>query len=262
MNQLWLSCAALVLVGCASFGKFAGTGDKTVTVASDVDENLKLGQEALASKNFADAQKYFEYVKTKYPFLEAAKTAELLLADTDFDRETFSSAREKYQSFVKLHPTHPKKVYAAFRAALTHYRDIPSDFFVLPPSAEKEQVEVRSALAAINSFLNEHAKSEFTDEANRIRDDVRRRLAKHEFTIAEFYRSREKWSAVVNRLTQIEKYYAGVGWDEQVAFGLYESYLKLNRPDDAKNALAKYASQNPEKPAAKRAQQLLGVKSQ
>ncbi len=260
MRSVWWLCWSVVGLSCASFGKFASTPETTVSYATDAEQNLGLGNEALASKNFADAQKYFEYVKTKYPFMEAAKSAELRLADTDFDRENFSSAREKYQNFVRLHPTHEKVSYSAFRAALTHFKDIPSDFFVLPPSTEKDQVEVRSALAAMNEFLSGYSKSEFAAEANKIRDDVRRRLAEHELSVADFYKRREKWAAVVSRLNQIEKYYSGTGYDERVAFGLYESYSKLNRLEEAKNALTAYATKNPDAPGAQRARALLGVK--
>ncbi len=248
----------LAVASCASFGTFASSPDKAVAYGSEAEQNIALGNEALESKNFPDAQKYFEYVRSKFPFVEAAKTAELRLADTEFDREQFTTAREKYQNFVRLHPTHPKVEYAAFRAALTHFKDIPSDFFVLPPSFEKDQIEVRSALAAMNEFLSNYGKSEYAAEANKVRDDVRKRLALHELAVADFYKRREKWAAVASRLTQIEKYYAGIGYDERVAFGLFESYTQLKRPDDAKAALARFADKNPEAPAAKKARQMLG----
>ena len=104
---------ALALAGCKSLqNENAGEPD----YASDADTNLQRGAEALESKNYLEAERYFEYVKSKYPFLEAAKTAELRLADTDFERERFIEARDRYQNFVKLHPTHAKVDYAAYRA--------------------------------------------------------------------------------------------------------------------------------------------------
>ncbi|AEI63104.1 hypothetical protein [Myxococcus fulvus] len=44
--------------------------------AAVADENLRLGTEALENKDFFRAQKYFEYVRTKFPYQEAAREAE------------------------------------------------------------------------------------------------------------------------------------------------------------------------------------------
>jgi outer membrane protein assembly factor BamD len=54
-----------------------------------------------------------------------------------FERELWTEAADRYSGFVKLHPTHAKVDYAAYRAALSHYRDIPSDWFMLPPRARR-----------------------------------------------------------------------------------------------------------------------------
>ena len=69
--------AALALTGCKSLGVFGfnDNDNPNVTYAEDAESNLAKGNEALDSKNHAEAQKYFDYVKSKYPYLEAAKVA-------------------------------------------------------------------------------------------------------------------------------------------------------------------------------------------
>src|SRR5688500_10909580 len=108
----------LTMVGCATSNGGIGADPD---FASDADTNLKAGREALESKNYVEAEKFFEYVRAKYPYLEVANEAELLLADLDFDREQWADARDRYQAFVKAHPTHAKVDDAAYRAALTLY---------------------------------------------------------------------------------------------------------------------------------------------
>ena len=152
----------LLLCACkGGFGTFLGGDVSEPNYADEADENLKRGSDALDSKNYIEAQKYFDYVKSKYPYLEAATTAELKLGDVDFEREKYLEARDRYQNFIKLHPTHPKIDYAAYRAALTHYKDMPSDFFLLPPSSEKDQAEVRSASVALADFIRSYPQSEY-----------------------------------------------------------------------------------------------------
>lgn len=227
--------------------------------ASDAETNMKEGNEALESKNFLEAERYFEHVRGKYPFLEAAKEAELKLADTDFDRDQFVEARDRYQSFVKLHPTHPKVDYAAFRAALTHYKEIPSDFFMLPPSKEKDQAALRLTLTAMNDFVRIYPKSGFAEEARGLVADSRKRLAEHELYVAAFYRKREKWTAVAGRLQNVVQKYPGVGYDEEAYFGLVEAYRKMNDQPKAQETLKTIVEKLPGTRAAERARSMLGT---
>lgn len=243
------------LAGCASFGTFAGQDTSDVTYYPTAQENMEKGNQAMDAKNWNEASSYFEYVKTKYPYNELAKTAELLLGDADFERERYIEARDRYQNFVRLHPTHPRVDYAAYRAALTHYKEIPSDFFLLPPASEKDQVEVRNALTAMTDFQRTYPGSEYQAEAKKVADDVKMRLAEHELYVADFYShpNRQHWAAVVNRLKVVENNYSGIGLDERVAFEMYEAHLKLGQPWEARADLERYASKFPDTPGAQRA---------
>jgi outer membrane protein assembly factor BamD len=226
--------------------------------ASDAQHNLAKGNEAMRTKSYLDAEKYFEYVKTKYPYLDASKEAEIRLADIDFERERYSEARDRYENFVKLHPTHPKVDYAAFRAALTHYQDVPSDFFILPPSREKDQTEVKAAYKSMGEFVRIYTQSAHLPEAKKILDDTKRRLAEHELYVAEFYAKRNKWPAVANRLETVASKYSGVGYDERVLFELHDVYTKMKDKGRAEDALRKIISRFPGTAAASRAQRMLG----
>ena len=248
---------ALSLSACASFGTFAGQEGGEVEFAADAETNMRKGDDAMNAKNYAEAASFFEFVKTKYVYLDLAKTAELRLADADFERERFAEARDRYQNFVRLHPTHPKVDYAAFRAALTHYKEIPSDFFLLPPASEKDQVEVRNAASAMTDFLRGYSASEHVKEAKTVLDEVRLRLAEHEIYVADFYARRDRWPAVVTRLSVVAKDYSGIGLDERVSFGLYDAYVKLKEPAKARDVLQKYADTFPDAPGAKKALKLI-----
>ncbi|MGQ0507221.1 MAG: outer membrane protein assembly factor BamD [Myxococcaceae bacterium] len=247
----------LLLAGCKTFGD--ATNSAEPDYAKDAETNLKLGREALDGRNYVEAERYFEHVKSKFPFLEASKEAELLLADTDFDRDRFTEARDRYQNFVKLHPTHGRVDYAAYRAAFTHYKEIPSDLFVLPSSREKDQVEVRNTLKAMQDFQRTYPKSQYMPEAEKYAKETRKRLADHEMYVAGFYAKRNRWPAVVGRLNYVIRNYPGVGYDEEALFGLHDAYLKLKDKPHAEETLRTIIATMPNTPAAKRAQKLLGT---
>lgn len=261
MRTLVLATAVVALGGCKSLGflGFGGSEDSVVVqYAADAETNLKLGDEHLESRAYPEAAKYYEYVRTKFPYLEASKTAELRLGDTDFAREKYSEARDRYNNFIKLHPTHQKVDYAAFRAALTHFKDIPSDFFLFPAASEKDQADVRAAMNSLGDFLKTYPQSEHKAEAEKVYNQVRKRLAEHEFYVADFYRSRDRWPAVVGRLSVIEREYPDTGYDEKVYFGLYEAYTRLKDEAKAKEALRTLVQRKPDSDGARRAKRILG----
>jgi outer membrane protein assembly factor BamD len=261
LRTVLVAAALLALPGCKALGflGFGGSEDSVVVqYAADAETNLKLGDEHLESRAYPEAQKYFEYVRTKFPYLEASKTAELRLGDVEFEREKYSEARDRYNNFIKLHPTHARVDYAAFRAALTHFKDIPSDFFLFPAASEKDQADVRAAMNSLGDFLKTYPKSQHKDEAEKVYTQVRKRLADHEWYVADFYRSRDRWPAVVGRLSVLERDYADVGYDEKVYFGLYEAYTRLKEDDKAKEALRALVQRKPDTDGAKRAQKILG----
>ncbi|QRN94830.1 outer membrane protein assembly factor BamD [Archangium violaceum] len=241
--------------GCAALST-GQAGDPEF--ASEADANLRLGDEALERKDYLQAEKYFEHVRTKYPYLDVANEAELKLADLDFAQERYSEAREKYQSFIKLHPTHPRVDYAAYRAALSHFEDIPSDFFLVPPSTEKDQTEVRAALVALNDFVRQYPDSQYLGEAKQKLEQTREKLAEHEMYVARFYARRERWKAVAQRLESLLKNYPGTKLEEEALFDLHDAYVRLNDAERAKQTLQRVIERLPGTPAAERAQRMMG----
>ncbi|HSP77851.1 MAG TPA: outer membrane protein assembly factor BamD [Myxococcaceae bacterium] len=256
MRLLRAFCLSAILstAGCASLSSSQG-GEPDY--ASEAESNLRLGDEAYARRDFIQAAQYYEHVRTKFPYLEVANEAELKLADVAFEQEQFPEAREKFQTFIKLHPTHAKVDYAAYRSALSHFEDIPSDFFLLPPSTEKDQTEVQAALRALNAFLLQYPDSAHAPEAKEKVEQVRARLAAHELYVASFYARRERWKAVVQRLEGLLERYPGTRLEEQALFELHEAYLKLEDAESARKTLQRVLERLPESDAAKRARRLL-----
>jgi outer membrane protein assembly factor BamD len=219
---------------------------------------LQKGLDAMKDKNYEEARGFFDLVTARYPFLDVARTAELRIADISYEKEEYPEARDKYQQFVKLHPTHPDVDYAAFRAAMTNYEEIPKDLFILPPSFEKDQTPVKNALRAMEDFMRLYPKSKYFEQAKKTHDEVRRRLCQHELYAADFYAKRQKWHAVVNRLDTLVKLYPNSGYDEQALFGIYDAYKKLKDDGRAQETLKRIVAALPGTKAAEKAQKLLG----
>ena len=195
-----------------------------------------------------------EYVKTVPRSVTAGG---LRLADVSFERQLWTEAADRYSGFVKLHPTSPKVDYAAYRVALSHYRDIPGDWFLVPPSSEKDQTQVFAAWNAYTEFVRMYPDSQYIVDARKQQADVRDRLIRHEIYVANFYEKRNRWAAAVNRLATVVTKFPGPN-DDAYLFRLYGLYSKLQDQPKARGALERIIKGSPGTPSAEKARQMLG----
>lgn len=261
-SPLVLALLLVFLPGCKSF--LAATGDNAEPeYTADAAGNLKKGSEAMDDHDFPAAEKYFEHVKTKFPYQDAAREAELRLADNSFAKDSFEEARDRYNNFVKLHPTHPRVDYAAFRAALSHlkqFKATASDFFIFPPAFEKDQAELRASLQSMEEFQRNYSTSSLLPEAKKVADDARRQIAAHEMYVADFYAKRSRYPAAAARWQGVVDKFPQLGPDQDALFKLVSLYRsKLKDPVKARAALQKVIERYPNTSASARAQRMLAA---
>src|SRR5258708_6397517 len=202
------------LVLCAGLLSCAGGKDSvdltkplSGAAASDAAKAYEKGMAEKKDKNYLEAIRYFEAVRNNFPYSQYAPLAHLAIPDMDFERDDFGEAASKYQAFVKSHPSHARADYAAFRVGLAYFQDRPSDFFLLPPSSEKDQGPLRQALEALQRFVTGYPKSEFVPRARDLIGECRQRLAAHDRYVAGFYWKRKAWRGAARRLVAVADTY-------------------------------------------------------
>ena len=148
MGMLGMTVA---MTGCAT----SDEAGKAVTYSLTAKQNYEKGLDELKDENYSEAQKYFQFVRSKFPFSKYAALAELAIADTNFAKASYTEAIDAYKQFIRLHPTHEKTVdgYAAFKIGECYFKDMPDDIWLLPPSYEKDQSAVSDALREIDDFV-------------------------------------------------------------------------------------------------------------
>jgi outer membrane protein assembly factor BamD len=229
----------------------AGVGDLAAA-------ELKKGDESLENADYTEAQRHFEAVKAQFPFSEAALVAELRLGDVQLASDQFAEARDRYDTFIKAHPTSSQVDYAAFKSALTYWKEAPTSVFFMPPAYQKDLTPVHSAVQAFRQFLRDYPKSKHVPEAEQVLKEALTRLAEHEWCVAEFYAKRKHWDAVVMRLKELLKSYPNIGFDERALFMLHDASVQLKDPQGAQDALKQIITRFPGTPAAERATRMLG----
>jgi outer membrane protein assembly factor BamD len=251
--------AALVIAGGGVILAGCATGDdegKPVTYSLTAKQNYEKGLAELKDENYPEAQKYFQFVKQKYPFSKYAVLAELAIADTHFARGTYTEAIDSYKSFLRLHPTHEKVEdgYVSFRIGESYVKDMPEDIWILPPSYEKDQSAVVDAQRELDDFLKKYPNSSYVGKARELRKGVLQRLVDHEVYVARFYLKREHPKAAAMRLEGAIRRYPGSGREPELLFSLGETYLHMGDPLRAKETFARVVSEHGGAPQARRSE--------
>jgi outer membrane protein assembly factor BamD len=159
--------------------------EQTYTEAAEAA--FALAERAFDRRDYELARARFQEVYQEFPYSMYAALAEYRIADCWFEEKLYPRAVEQYRRFIRIHPSHERVPEANFRIALAYVEQMPRDFFVLPPSYERDLSETESAYRALRLFLNEYGDSPFAAEANGLLVRTRERLAAYELYVAEFY---------------------------------------------------------------------------
>jgi outer membrane protein assembly factor BamD len=252
-----LALALLLSLAMACSSTRTLSGD--LIFGKTAEEDYASGVQEMKSKNWLEAAKFLERVRTKYPFSRFAPLAELRLADAKFEQDRFVEAADAYAQFVKLHPTHEEVDYGAFRVGFSRWKDGPSEFMLFPPSYEKDLSQVREAAKALGDFVAKYPESKFRPEAEKLAAQARGKLAEHEWYAAEFYAKRDRWPAVVGRLETLVKDFPGSGREPAALLQLAQAYLKLDDRFRAQQALQRLIVKHPQDPRRPEAEKLLAA---
>jgi len=244
-------------VSCALSACGGGSeGEHNVTYQVTAKSNYEKGLKELKDDNFPEAIKYFNFVKQKFPFSKYAVLAELRIADTQFERGHYLEAVDQYKMFGRSHPTHEfvEDGYVGFKICEAYVKQMPEDFFLIPPAHEKDQSATRDARREIDMFIEKWPHSKYLDKAKQYRRDATRSLAASELYVARFYAKRDKWRAAAWRLEGLLKEYSGTDLDAEALYLLGQSYERLSEPDKARAAWDRLIKEHPQSGQARAAQ--------
>jgi outer membrane protein assembly factor BamD len=215
-----------------------GKGDGKVDYSVSAQQNYERGLKKLDDEDWIAAAKYFSFIKARFPYSKYAVLAELRLADAEFGAEHYLQAIDAFKQFIKFHPSHEMvgNGYAAFRVCGAYVRMLPDDFWLLPPSYEKDQTATSDAHRELVDFLKKYPGSPQVPKVRKLLADVNRRMAAHEMYVAKFYWERDKPMGTVLRLRRLLDQNGGVGYDQEALYLLGKAYLKIDEPRRARQA--------------------------
>jgi outer membrane protein assembly factor BamD len=208
-----------------------------LTYTQTARHNYEEGVDQLEDDDCLEAERYFNHVKRKFPYSRYAALSELRLADCDYLQEKYTEAVSGYRQFLRAHPTHPDTDYAAFRIGLSYYRMVPSDWFIVPPSWERDLTSARDARSELGRYLDDYPHGRSRRWAGKLLGKILRLLARHEMYVARYYLDRGVYEGAIGRLQTIFRELHGSGLEPEAMLLLAETYLRMKRTDDARDLL-------------------------
>ncbi len=247
-------CLAVLPAGCGGNGP-TGTAKYSVSAKENYDRGLA----ELEEKDWIAAVKYFAFIKSRFPYSKYAVLAELRMADAEFLAGNYLQSIDNYKLFIKFHPTHElvAQGYPAFRIGEAYVKLLPGDLWILPPSFEKDQSATYDAERELKNFLQAYPDSPHHERVTKLYAQVSKRLAAHEWYVANFYWDRDKPMGTVLRLRRLLDRYGGSGYDGEALWLLGQAYVANSMPDRAKDAWNRLVNEHPNHDKAADARQAL-----
>jgi outer membrane protein assembly factor BamD len=229
----------------------------TLKLGTTAEENYQHGVDELKDHHSAEAARFFEYVKSKYPFSPVSAKAELRIADIRLADGRDLEAAEAYERFAKDHPSSDEVDYALSRAGIAHLKASPPDFALFPPVQEKDQRETEKAVATLRTFLEKYPKSQYVPEAQKALAKAEDLLAKRELYVGDYYFKRGYYAGAAGRYQDLVDSYPSASLVQPALLKLARSYARLNERFQARQALQRLITQHPDSRERPEAEKLL-----
>jgi outer membrane protein assembly factor BamD len=127
----------------------------------------------------------------------------------------------------------------------------------MPPGAERDQTQVRQAIATYEDLLARYPSAEAAELARTHLDACRAKLAEHELYVARFYFGRQQWAGAVGRAETLLHQYGGLGLDAEALFMLGQARMAQGKIRQGRSALEQLVADHPDSRFARRVPKLL-----
>jgi len=176
------------------------------------------------------AARKFNEAELLYPQSVWAPRAALMAAYSYFSLFYYSDAIIELEKFLDKYKNHPRRDYAYYLLALSHYDQIVDE--------TKDLNEILKAKKYFEIVINKFPNTEFAIDSEFKLELIQELLASKEMYLARYYVDREKWIPAINRFKTVVKDYETTIFIEEALHRLVELHYKIGLIDESK----KYAS--------------------
>ena len=182
-------------------------------------KELQRGDPIYASKKFNEAE-------LLYPQSIWAPRAALMAAYSYFSYLYYSDAVLELEKFLDKYKNHPRRDYAYYLLALSHYDQIIDE--------TKDLNEILKAKKYFKIIIQKYPDTEFAIDSRYKLELIQELLASKEMYLARYYVEREKWIPAINRFKKVVEDYDETIYIEEALHRLVELHYKIGLIDESK----------------------------
>ena len=186
------------------------------------------GNRAFNEKNYVRALDHYSKIRTDHPFTPLMTQVELKIADAYYLNKQYPEAINGFKEFQSMHPNNENIPFVILRLGQAHF-----DQFT---TTDRDQKNTEIAKSYFETVVTNYPNSPQAAEARAKLGKALDYLAEHEFNIAQFYLTQEKYAAARDRFEEIIRKYRSTPTAVKSLFYLGESYRLEKNP--ARAALA------------------------
>jgi len=194
-----------------------------IKVYNDGLKELDKGDVIYAAKKFNEAE-------LLYPQSIWAPRAALMAAYSYYSQFYYNDAALELEKFLDKYKNHPRRDYAYYLLALSHYDQIVDE--------TKDLKEILKAKEYFETIIKKYPNTEFALDSEYKLELIEELLASKEMYLARYYVDREKWIPAINRFKTVVQDYETTIYVEEALHRLVELHYKIGLIDESK----KYAA--------------------
>ena len=180
---------------------------------------LERGDPVYAAKKFNEAE-------LLYPQSIWAPRAALMASYSYFSYLYYSDAVLELEKFLDKYKNHPRRDYAYYLLALSHYDQIIDE--------TKDLNEILKAKKYFKIIIQKYPDTEFAIDSRYKLELIQELLASKEMYLARYYVEREKWIPAINRFKKVVEDYDETIYVEEALHRLVELHYKIGLIDESK----------------------------
>ncbi len=225
--------------------------DKAIkTIQGDPEILYRQGLTLFNKRNYSDALKKFEELKSSFPDSPPYTLwAELKIGDCHFQKKDYAEAIGAYEEFRKIHPTHEEIPYVYYQIGMSHFNQI--------RTPDRDQTSTKKALSSFEYLVANYPPNLFTEKAKDKIEVCKKHLADNEFEIAKFYYQEGKFQIAIIRFLALLEKFPKISGKDKTLFFLGMSYLGNDQKEKAKEAFTKIVNEYPQSPHTKESRAIL-----
>lgn len=204
----------------------------------DAEQYFKYAKSLYDDEDYYEASNEFTVVVLRFAGTSVADSAQYYLAESHYHMDEYLIAAVEFEKLINSMSRSPLVPLAQFRLA--------ESYFEQSPRAPLDQTYTNKALRAFQTFIEDYPTHELKDKAQKKIAILRDKLAEKAYVNAENYRKMREYDAALIYYDQVLDKYYDSSWADDALVGKIETYLEMEKSDQALKELDKFKQQFPD----------------